>query len=208
MTIFVTMMIFDSATMIAESRQRRAGQMASSLNETIEKLKAEIGGHVTIIKSNPSWAEVEKLYRALGTIEELAEAPHSTLVELFGIDDGAGTGGKFVRVKDGEFYGLEPLEAAKRFLKRKGEAATLPVIMEALKTGGVTANEDTLRLSLSRSTWDVAKISDDLYGLLEFYPHVKRGGRGKKAATSANGEPEPAVPINTVEASTDEPAGT
>jgi hypothetical protein len=181
--------------------------MASSLNETIEKLKSEIGGHITIIKSNPSWAEVEKLYRALGTIEELAEAQHTSLVELFGISDGVSS---HVRVKDGEFYGLEPLDAAKRFLKRKGEAATLTVIIDALKTGGVIANEDTLRMSLSRSTWDVAKVGEDLYGLLEFYPHVKRG-RGKKAAATTADSGEPAVPINTTdttEASADEPTGT
>jgi hypothetical protein len=181
--------------------------MASSLNETIEKIKSEIGGHVDIIKSNPSWAEVEKLYRALGTIEELAEAPHTSLVELFGIDDGAAGGGKFVRVKDGEFYGLEPLDAAKRFLKRKGEAATLAAIMDALKTGGVKADEKDLRLSLSRSTWDVAKVGDDLYGLLEFYPHIKRGAKGKKAAAAVS---EAATPVGTVpvEVVTDESTGT
>jgi hypothetical protein len=179
--------------------------MAGSLNETIEKLKSEIEEHVVALKSEPAWAEVEKLYRALGTIEELADTPHTSLVELFGIEDGVA--GKSVRVKDGEFYGLEPLDAAKRFLKRKGEAAKLDVIMEALITGGVQADKDTLRMSLSRSTWDVAKVGDDLYGLLEFYPHVKRGGRGKKAAAAVNGEPVAAAVV-AVEAIPDEPTGT
>jgi hypothetical protein len=184
--------------------------MASSLNETIEKIKSEIGGHVTILKSNGSWAEVEKLYRALGTIEELAEAPHTSLVELFGIEDSTAGGGKFVRVKDGEFYGLEPLDAAKKFLKRKGEAATLVSIMEALKTGGVKADEDTLRLSLSRSTWDVAKVGEDLYGLLEFYPHIKRGAKAKKAASSTaySGTVTEPVLVPESEEAKDEPTGT
>jgi hypothetical protein len=163
--------------------------MAGSLNETVEKLKSEIGSHIAAIKSEPAWTQIEKLYRALGTIEELAETPRTSLVELFGIEDGTGNN---VRIKKGEFYGLEALDAAKRFLKRKGEAASLDDIMSALNEGGVQANVETLRLSLSRSTWDVAKVGDDLYGLLEFYPHVKRGGKGKKAA-SANDEPVPQV---------------
>jgi hypothetical protein len=204
MTFSVAAMRLDNDTMNKVLQPGRTDQMASSLTETIDKLKSEIGTHITIIKSNPSWAEVDKLYRALGTIEELAEVPRTSLVQLFGIEDGTSTG-TFVRVKDGEFYGLEPLEAAKRFLKRKGEAASLTVIMEALKTGGITANEDTLRLSLSRSTWDVAKVGDDLYGLLEFYPHVKRGNKGKKGAATA-GASEPVVP--TVEVPADEPTGT
>ena len=83
----------------------------------------------------------------------------------------------------------------------------MTIIIEALKTGGVKADEDTLRLSLSRSTWDVAKVGEDLYGLLEFYPHIKRGGRGKKAASAASGEAEPVAPITT-EATPDAPTGT
>jgi hypothetical protein len=76
--------------------------------------------------------------------------------------------------------------------------------MEALETGGVQGNKETLRMSLSRSTWDVAKVGDDLYGLLEFYPHVKRGAKGKKAATAATDVPAVAA----VEATADEPTGT
>jgi hypothetical protein len=177
--------------------------MSGSLTETIEKLKSEIGVHVLIIKSNPSWAEVEKLYRALGTIEELADQPRSSLVELFGIESASG---RDVRVREGEFYGLEPLDAAKRFLKKKGEAASLDAIIAAIASGGVTANKDNLRMSLSRSTWDVAKVGDDVYGLLEFYPHVKRGNRGKKII--ASGDPVPEFIVVDEEATTNEPTGT
>src|SRR5450631_1429187 len=116
----------------------------ADFTETIAKLKAEIVDHVAAIKSEPAWTQIEKLYRALGTIEELAETPPTSLVELFGIQDGAG---KNVRVKDGEFYGLEPLDAAKRFLKRKGEAATLDEIVAAIQTGGIVLpSKDNLRL--------------------------------------------------------------
>lgn len=166
--------------------------MADSFSETITKLKSEIEEHVAAIKGQPAWTQIEKLYRALGTIEELADQPHTSLVELFGISDGAG---RDVRVRQGEFYGLEPLDAAKRFLKKKGEAATLDAIIAGLDTGGVKADKDQLRLSLSRSTWDVAKVGDDLYGLLEFYPHVKRGNKGKKSSAAVS---EAATPVGTI----------
>jgi hypothetical protein len=178
--------------------------MVDSLNETITKLKSEIEEHVATIKSDPAWTQIDKLYRALGTIEELADQPRTSLVELFGIE---GASGHVVRVKEGEFYGLEPLDAAKRFLKKKGEAASLDAIIMAIGVGGVTANKDNLRMSLSRSTWDVAKVGDDLYGLLEFYPHVKRGNRGKKAASNAAEEPSALTNVE-AEALPDEPTGT
>jgi hypothetical protein len=177
-------------------------KMSDSFTETIAKLKSEIEGHVVSMKAQPSWTQIEKLYRALGTIEELAETPRTSLVELFGIEDG--TTGKNVASKQGEFYGYEPLDAAKRFLKRKGEAAPLDNILAALELGGVTANKDALRLSLSRSTWDVAKVGEDIYGLLEFYPHVKRGAKGKKTAVSV----ETTVAPTTTEVGSEEATGT
>jgi hypothetical protein len=179
--------------------------MAGSLIETIEKIKSEIGVHVTIIKSNPSWAEVEKLYRALGTIEELADQPRSSLVELFGIES---ADGRDVRVKPGEFFGQDALDAAKKYIKKKGEAISLSEIISALKTGGVTANEDKLRLSLSRSTWDVAKVGDDLYGLVEFYPDLKRGNKGKKPVATTTPEEPSNVIVVEEEATADASTGT
>jgi hypothetical protein len=181
--------------------------MAGSLNDTIEKLKAEIGEHVSYIKREPAWEQIDKLYRALGTIEELAETPRTSLVELFGIEDGTG---KSTRVKQGEYYGLEPLEAAKRFLKKRGEATSLDTIMEALATGGVQAERDAVRISLSRSTWDVAKVGTDIYGLVDFYPHLKRGARGKKPSVVAavvGAESTIATALQD-ETSPDEPTGT
>jgi hypothetical protein len=38
-------------------------------------------------------------------------------------------------------------------------------------------------MSLSRSTYDVVKAAEDLYGLIEYFPHVKRGRKKK-----SNGE--------------------
>jgi hypothetical protein len=52
--------------------------MAGSLNETVEKLKSEIGSHIAAIKSEPAWTQIEKLYRALGTIEVKCKLPKKT----------------------------------------------------------------------------------------------------------------------------------
>ena len=68
-------------------------------------------------------------------------------------------------------------------------------IMSGIKSGGgETGSEDTLRLSLARSTVEIAKIGDDLCGLLEFFPHIKRGRPGRK---KKNGAKEDGAPADT-----------
>jgi hypothetical protein len=54
-------------------------------------------------------------------------------------------------------------------------------IVAGLRAGGCTQfDEDALRRSLIRSTYEIAKINDDLFGLVEFYPHLKRGRRRRR----------------------------
>jgi hypothetical protein len=162
--------------------------MSSGFSETIEKLRSEIEASIATLKTNPAWEQMEKLYRALTTIEDLAdEQPRTSLVDLFGFGN-VEPAARSARVKQGEYFGLEALDASKRYLKRKGEAATLDEIMSAvIETGRANkVDKDQLRMSLSRSTWDVAKVDEDLYGLLEFFPHIKRGK--KKGAVSQQAE--------------------
>ena len=160
--------------------------MADSFNETIEKLKKEIGSHVSELKSNPTWTQIEKLYRALITIEELTEQPQTQLAELFGL---AESGGNTVSVRAGEFIGMEALDAAKAYLeKKKAEAASLDEITDALQKGGAnTVTRESLATSLARSTWDVVKApGQELYQLVKYAPHVKRGK--KKSGGTAQQE--------------------
>jgi hypothetical protein len=146
----------------------------SGFNETIEKLKSEIEGHISALKTNEEWVQVEKIYRALGTIEELAGVPKTTLADLFGFTDAsAGTA-----VVQGEFMGMDALDAAKLYMeKKKAVASSLDEIIEAIQKGGAQqVGRDTLRTSLGRSTWDVAKApGQELYTLVKFLPHLKRG---------------------------------
>ena len=164
--------------------------MASGYDSAIEKLKEEIETHIASLKGDPAWVQIEKLATALATIEALADQPRTSLIDLFGIGD-VQVSAKSTRVRQGEFYGLAALDAAKQYLKRKGEAAMLDEIMSAVIEIGRAnkVDKEQLRMSLSRSTWDVAKVDEDLYGLLEFFPHIKRGKKkaqqGKEVAEAA-----------------------
>jgi len=146
----------------------------SSFDETIEKLRSEIQIHVATVKTSPAWEQVEKIYRALGTIEELAGSPRTPLAELFGFDDAD----MRVTVIQGEYMGMDAVTAAKLYMeKKKAVASSLDEIIDAIQKGGAQqVGRDALRTSLGRSTWDVVKApGQELYTLLKFLPHMKRG---------------------------------
>lgn len=158
----------------------------SSFDETIEKLKSEIEANVQTLKENSAWTQVEKLYLALGTIEELSGLPKTSLADLFGF-----TVTNSASVVKGEFMGKSGLDAAKLYLDKKKEvAASLDEIIDALQTGGANSiSRDELRKGLARSTWDVVKApGQDLYKLVKHTPNVKRG-KGKKSGQTTE-EPE------------------
>lgn len=153
------------------------------------------------IKTDPRITEIRKLLQSLNTLEELSGEPTTTLsaVLQFGSDDGSSTSSAALVTRGDEFYGLEPLEAAKRVLKKLGRSASIGEIMTGIKAGGgETGSQDNLQLSLARSTVEIAKIRDGVFGLLEFYPHIKRGKPGRKkkgeldmTANGADSAPSP-----------------
>ena len=61
------------------------GTRPSSYAETIEGLKKELESHVANLKSATEWADFERLYRALCTVEEVSGALKTSLEELLGI---------------------------------------------------------------------------------------------------------------------------
>jgi hypothetical protein len=129
--------------------------------------------------------QIRGLHTGLNALETTCGLPKTGLAELFDFKDASAT------VRPTEFYGFSPLDAAKRYLKKKGaDGAAFSEIVAAVRSGGcpVTPTEESvLRTSLSRSTIEVAKIGDsDFYGLVEFFPHVKRGRKkGVKEAADA-----------------------
>lgn len=170
----------------------------SSFDDTILKLKTEIAAHVAQIKDTPSWREIEKLFTALNTIEGLAENPKTSLSEIFGFAlDGAG-----VSVQPGEFIGMDAVDAAKQYMEKKqATASSLDEILEALEKGGAEkVARASLATSLARSTWDVVKApGQELYTLLKYVPHVKRGRKNQpQAADTEPDEPQVVEPAATV----------
>ncbi len=154
--------------------------MTDSLENAISDLKKRIAEHVAALRQDEHWREVQKLYTGLGVLEGLCGQPTTSLAVLLGISGEDSV----LKIENWEFAGQPPLEAAKKYLKMiapKRKAAPLDEIVKALDEGGLKASRDELRISLSRSTYEVYKVSDDVYGLLEFFPHV-REKRKKKAA--------------------------
>ncbi len=154
--------------------------MDDSIRLAAEKLRQELDQKVEKLKADPIMAEVLRLHTALNTLEDLLQEPHTSLAVIFGMDKSSE-----VQIRADEFYGLQPLEAAKKYLRKAGEARPFQEIVEAIVKGACrVSDEDTLRRSLIRSTADVAKVSEDLFGLVEFYEHVKRGKRRTTSATA------------------------
>ncbi|MGH9969220.1 MAG: hypothetical protein ACREBG_15665 [Pyrinomonadaceae bacterium] len=150
--------------------------MKDKLNAAIDELREQLAASIEEIKEDPKMEAILKLHSALNTMEGLIGAPNTSLAAAFALES-------VTIVQPGEFYGINPLKAAKRYLKKKGKPAGFDEIVAAVRAGGVTVNSlEKLRVSLGRSTLDVAKVGPDHYGLLEFYPHVQRGKKGKPTA--------------------------
>jgi hypothetical protein len=151
--------------------------MSSALVPLVSQLKETIRSKADEIRTDPRMVELINLHKALTTLETQCGLPTTSLSEMLALVDAE------ISIRPTEFYGLQPLDAAKRFLKKTGErGAGGQQIFTALKSGGLdlTATEQgTVRIGLSRSTLDVAKTAEDYYVMLEFLPHVKRGGKKK-----------------------------
>ena len=150
--------------------------MSDAIAGAAAEIRRQLKDKVDAVRARPEMAEVLRLHQALNTLETLAapEAPATSLAEIFGLDANQ------VSFRDDEFYGVTHLEAAKRYLKKHQKARPFDEIVNAIEShGGGSVDRDQLRTSLTRSTYDIAKVGHDLYGLVEFYG-IKRG-RKKKA---------------------------
>jgi len=163
--------------------------MSEALEVAVDELKKQVDGLIADILKDGRIAELRKLLTGLNTLEGLCGKPKTTLGAL---SDLLGAGQSVVsseiRIEPDEFVGLEPLDAAKRYLKKPKKAALFQDIVAAIRAGGADpGNEEKLRVSLARSTWDIIKIGEDRFGLLEFYPHIRRGKKKKTWAGKTEG---------------------
>lgn len=171
-------------------------QMSDAILTAVDELKRKISEKVEALKADPTMAEVFRLQQGLNALEEIVGHPKSTLPQLFGLDAPAGESAQAsaVAIRPDEYYGLDPLEAAKRYLKRRGQARSFREILESIRRGGCKVeNENELKVRMARSTYEVAVLPDEHYGLVEFYPHLKRGKGSKKRAAGGAGAGAPEV---------------
>lgn len=179
--------------------------MSDAVLTAIEELREQLAVSIEALKEDPKMTEVLNLHGALNTMERLRKLPETSLSSAFALESAT-------MVQPGEFYGLSALKAAKAFLKKKGKAAHFDEIVSAIREGGaIVASKDKLRVSLGRSTFEIAKVGPEHYGLLEFYPHLKPGKRGKGSENGQSEEPAsgtekdepPALSLEEVEAEND-----
>jgi hypothetical protein len=151
-----------------------------------EKVRADIAERAEELKAHPAMAEIVRKKHALNALETLMGEQITSLADILGLEAESPQASE-LQLKPDEYYSLEPLEAAKRYLKRRGEARSFSEILAAIRSAGCRADsEERLRESLTRSTYEVAKVGQDYFGLTEFYG-IKRGGKKRKFD---NGEPE------------------
>lgn len=146
--------------------------MTDPLTTAAQKLKEEITEHVEEVKSNPLIAEILKKKKALNALEELLGLPTTKLGQILSLDAEESAQ---VHVGPDEYVHLPMLDSAKAYLRKAGKPArTIEEIIEAIRRGGgVVSNEDRLKVQLVRSTGEIKKVGDGLFGLLEWYPARK-----------------------------------
>jgi hypothetical protein len=159
--------------------------MADVLLGSVDAVKKEIYERISELQGDPIWRDIQRLYQGLGNLEDLCGIPRTELGALMGISISTNDGPTIDKF---EFVTDTPLEAAKKFLRKiaaRQKAASMDEIVNALGRGGlVKIDRDELAESLSRSTAQIYKVSDDVYGLLENFPNVRRGSPGRKKSTT------------------------
>jgi hypothetical protein len=157
--------------------------MPDAVETVVLDVRGKIAEQVAALQGDATWREIKRLHAVLNALEEFLSAPKTDLVTVLGL--GASDQPK---IKPYEFAGIPPLEAAKQYLRKiapQQKAASLDEIIAALDFGNLKANRDDLRTSLSRSTVEIYKAGEDIYGLVENFPHIKRGSPGRKKTASA-----------------------
>jgi len=178
----------------------------SHVTKTIDDIKRQVIARLD---------EARTALIGLNTVEALFGVPMTTLADLAALPSGtvpAATNGPTVQsgtfgrrsgpVRADEFLGMEPMEAAKAYLRRVGQATDFDEIANAVATGGAVVQgagwRDRLETSLMRSSKGIIKIGEKTYGLEDFYSEeqirrirqsrrASRGERKKKKPAKAKG---------------------
>jgi hypothetical protein len=156
--------------------------MNEQVQTAADAIRSEVTQKANSLMADPQMTELVQLIHGLNALEGILQKPKTTLASLFLVkgEAPASVTATNVTVARDEFVHIPALEAAKRYLRKVGkttakEARTLDEIVNAIKSGGgEVPNISVLRTQLIRSTADIKKVSEDVFGLLEWYPK-KRG---------------------------------
>jgi hypothetical protein len=154
-------------------------------NFTVEELRAEFLEKV---------AEIRKQLETINYLESRAGLPLTRMDELGqpssetesrppatqGVTQDR-RGRPKPQIRPDEYLGLEPLRAAKSYMRRVGRAVEFdPEVADAVRNGGAAIKgadwKERLELGLTRSAHDVVKIRDGVFGLKELYTEEQLKG--------------------------------
>lgn len=106
-----------------------------------------------------------------------------------------------VGIRPDEYFGVEPMEAAKLFLRSVGHAVHFDEITDAVQKGGAATKgadwRERLEISLKRSPYQVITVAEKTHGLAEFYSEdqLKRFRSSRKGesdvSTKKKNKPKP-----------------
>ncbi|MFQ5965227.1 MAG: hypothetical protein ACE5KZ_13210 [Candidatus Scalinduaceae bacterium] len=159
--------------------------MNEKILESIKELRKRLAEIIEEIKADSRMVEMFKIHQAINSLEDCIGEPKTSLAQAFGLSQNS----EGAIVSPDEFYGLTPLEAAKKYLKKMGRALHIDEIRDGIERGGCQVESAIeFRISLARSTMEIAKVGNDYFGLVEFYPHIKRRRRRRITSNETNNQ--------------------
>lgn len=178
-------------------------EIPDHIKKTLEEFKTDAANQV---------ADLKRAIESINMIERRYRLPLTSLTELeaFGVPalselqpsllpGPQRTGTTDVRFD--LYLGLPPLEAAKRYIEPFGHAVHFDEICDAVRRGGAATKgsdwKDKLHESLVRSTAEVVKVQDNVFGLVKFYSEEQlRGLRStrRQAAPPSKAKRKPGRP--------------
>src|SRR6266852_2321609 len=87
--------------------------MADALENAVVDLKGKIAEQVAALRAEESWREIQRLHAGLNALEEICKLQRTDLATVLGIGSD-----ERPKIKQYEFAGLPPLEAAKQYLRK------------------------------------------------------------------------------------------
>ncbi|HEX4499147.1 MAG TPA: hypothetical protein VIE43_25950 [Thermoanaerobaculia bacterium] len=159
--------------------------MATRFQDAVEELVAEIEAKEREI------SEVKKTVNFLRSRDGLGPLYETTDPTIKG---------RALTVRPDQFYGKSPITAAREYLELRGEAVLPDEIADALEKGGFdfkaqgwNAKEHRARnlaISMSKNSLIFHRLPNAWYGLVKFYPELKKQPKKFNVAPSAVAEPD------------------